>query len=533
MTAPELVEETPGRKPDWQRYADIVRRRHLAFFLIVLSSWIAVWSASWFLPATYKSSTLILVEQPTMPKNYVPPNITDNLQDRLQSITQQILSRTRLLAIIDKWHLYGSAHRRLTPDAKVQMMRKDIAIDLVKDEREDTISAFTVAYSASSPAVAQEVTTELTKLFIDDNSRMREQESEQTTQFLTNQLESARRDLEAQAAKVRAFEDQHQGALPTQEASNLQILSGLQSQLQNEQDALNNAKQQRVYFESLIQQYQALHGTGPDSDVESLETIDQNLAKMKDKLAALSVRYTDDYPDVQDLKRQIASAEASRAAMLSAEQSSAGRAAAGRAARRAGLTSTSQEMLQLESQLSANSAEIANRQHAISALLSRINDYQSRLNTEPLVQQNLSDLTQGYEQSRKNFDELLTKAKDSQMATSMEQLQEGERFMVLDPPSLPIKPDFPNRLKLSGLGAGLGIALGLAFAGLMEFLDDRLHDRSEIQQLLPAPILSDIPTIATARDERRLRFITTLGWCTSVSTTLLILAGSVFSYLHP
>src|ERR1700761_2150866 len=231
---PEEFEESPSQPFDLNRYLDIIRRRHLIFLTLLLVGWVGVWGSSWLLPVKYKSSTLILVEEPALPKNYVVPNISDNVQDRLQTITQQILSRTRLLLIIDKLHLYQGGRHVLTPDQRVDKMRKDISIDLVKDEKTNAVTAFKIYYVAPDPHIAQQVTSELTNLFIDANSKARKQESENTTQFIESQLVTARANLADQEERVKAFQAEHQGALPSQETANLQIHSGLQSQLQNE-----------------------------------------------------------------------------------------------------------------------------------------------------------------------------------------------------------------------------------------------------------------------------------------------------------
>ncbi len=277
----EAPEEQNSEPLDLQPYLNVVRRRHIHFLIPVLVGWLAVWGASWVLPARYISSTLILVEQPTMPKNYVEPNVSDDLQSRLQSIEQQILSRTRLLLIIDKLHLYAAGREQHSPDDKVDLMRKDINLELVRDSHGEQITAFRVNYSAHDPRLAQQVTSELTDLFINENLRVRQQESQDTTQFIASQLENARASLADQEAKVRQFQNQHEGALPTQQASNLQILSGLQSQLQNEQDALNTAKQQRVYLQSLIEQYRGFHEAPRNADAPptSLSAMDQELVR--------------------------------------------------------------------------------------------------------------------------------------------------------------------------------------------------------------------------------------------------------------
>jgi uncharacterized protein involved in exopolysaccharide biosynthesis len=247
-------EEQSSEGFDLQRYLGIVRRRHLQFLIPLFVGWALVWSASWVLPPRYQSTTLILVEQATMPKDYVTPNVNDDLQDRMQSITQQILSRTRLLHIIDQLSLYVDPHAQPSPDQKVDSMRKDIDIELVKDAR-NQITAFNVSYSSRDPHLAQQVTSELTNLFINENLEVRQQQSEDTTKFLESQLEAARKTLSDQEDKIRQFKALHPGELPAQVGSNLQILAGLQSQLQTEEDALNTAKQQRVYLETLMTQY--------------------------------------------------------------------------------------------------------------------------------------------------------------------------------------------------------------------------------------------------------------------------------------
>src|SRR5277367_202689 len=155
---PEVIEEEKTGSFDIEYCLGVVSRRHIHFLIPLFLAWIVVWGASWLLPVSYKSGTLILVEQPTMPKDYVVPNINDDLQDRLQNITQQILSRTRLLLIIDQLNLYSGGRKHMTPEEKVAKMRKDITIELVRDTRENEITAFNIYYSARDPHVAQQVT---------------------------------------------------------------------------------------------------------------------------------------------------------------------------------------------------------------------------------------------------------------------------------------------------------------------------------------------------------------------------------------
>src|SRR5271154_1235728 len=142
-------EDKPGEGLNFQQIVDVIRRRHMYFLIPFFLGWLVVWSASWVLPSRYKSGTLILVEQPTMPKDYVTPNVNDDLQARLQSITQQILSRTRLLLIIDQLNLYSGGRKYMTPEEKVGQMRSDIEIELVRDEKQ--ITAFNIYYLSRDP----------------------------------------------------------------------------------------------------------------------------------------------------------------------------------------------------------------------------------------------------------------------------------------------------------------------------------------------------------------------------------------------
>jgi polysaccharide chain length determinant protein (PEP-CTERM system associated) len=532
---PEQLDELESQGFDLERYLSIVRRRHLFFLIPLFFGWLLVWGASWILPEKYKSGTLILVQQPTMPKAYVTPNVNDDLQERLQSITQQILSRTRLLHIIDEFNLYSTEHGVKTPDEKVERMRKDIDIELVKDPQ-NQVTAFNVYYTARDPHTAQQVTSELTNLFINENLEVRQQQSENTTKFLESQLDEARQNLAAQEEKIREFKGQHIQELPSQQASNLQILAGLQSQLQAEQDGLGSAQQQHVYLETLLSQYRSMQGavTSSDGTQPGLPAINQELDKLKAQLADLRSRYTDRHPDVRKLKDQIAQTEKMRdqlMADLKARQTGA-QPETNASAIHSMDPAQATPLAQLQSQLQANEIETKNREKSIAGLQEKISDYQARLNQEPVREQQLADLTRGYDQTKATYDDLLKKKNESEMATDMEKLQQGERFQIIDPPSLPLKPDFPNRLKFCGIGLAAGLALGAGVVGILEMMDDRLYSEKEIKDALPVAVISEIPVVVNPADEKKAKMQMWVGWATAAVVLFTILAGSAFSYLR-
>lgn len=523
----EIYEEEPSKGFDLQRVRDLVQRRHMTFLIPFFAGWLLVWGLSFALPKKYKSTTLILVQEPTMPKNYVLPNISDNLQDRLQSITQQLESRTRLLAIIRQLHLNQKDGRTISPDSAVDGMRHEIDVELVRDSS-GLINAFKVSYRAPSPVIAQQVVAELTTNFINENLEARQTLSQDATKFLQGQLETARAHLADQEGKVRTFETAHQGELPDQQTSNLQILNGLESQLQGQQDGLRAAIQQRSYYQSLVEQYRAATPVRSAGGTPTgLAGMDQQLQTLHAQLADLSTRYTDAYPDVQSLKEQIAKLEKARAAMVAQMQA---RNKDGQADPAAAMENA--PLAQAQSQLHATETEIATRQQAIDQLQAKISQYQGRLNAAPAAQQELADLNRGYTQSQSDYNDLLKKENESQMATSMEQMQQGERFTMQDPPNLPTKPDFPNQLKFCAIGVAFGLVLAVGLVGVLEFLDDRMHMGEEIRDMLPMPVISEIPEIVTSADVRYSRRRVLIGWATAVVVFVTVLAGAAVSYLR-
>jgi uncharacterized protein involved in exopolysaccharide biosynthesis len=189
-------------------------------------------------------------------------------------------------------------------------------------------------------------------------------------------------------------------------------------------------------------------------------------------------------------------------------------------------------MVELESQLKVNRIETANRQRTIQDLRARVGEYQARLNRAPVREQQLTDLTRGYDQSRANYDSLLKKKNDSELATSLERRQQGEHFRILDPPSLPTKPYSPNRLKLCGIGLFLGLVLGAAVSAGAEVLDGRIYSDHELKKLVPVDVISEIPNLVTGEEAARQQNKAWLGWVAAGLLFAGILAGFAFSYLR-
>jgi polysaccharide biosynthesis transport protein len=525
--------EQASELPEFSEIKGIVRRRRWQFLVPFFCGWLLVWGASWVLPSTYRSGTLILVEQPSVPEKYVESNIDNDIQHQLDSITEQILSRTRLLRIIDGLGLYANDRSHKTPDDLVEKMRKDIEIEL-KNGDDRKLSAFNIYYQSRDPKMAQMATSELANLFITENLEERQKRSENTTSFLQDQLDQARAKLAAQEAKLRVFKDQHLGELPTQTQSNLQILTGLQSQLQANQDSLNRAKQQNTYLESLTNQYRAMgqgSKSGETAGPAGLATIDKELDQLKAQLADLTSHYTDKYPDVRKTKEQIDRTEKLRERVI-AEMNNPIAKTSTTPTLPSVLDPKTAPMLEMESQLKANQLEIANRETEIKDEQNKINQYQARLNMAPVMEQQFADITRDYDQSKTDYESLLKKKNESEMSTDLEKTQQGERFRMLDPPNLPVKPYKPNRLMLCGAGLAFGLVLGGGFAFGKEKFSGKIYSEREIKKAVPFDVIAEIPPIESLEEQSLHVRGAWLAGIAAVAILGFILLGSAVTYLY-
>jgi polysaccharide biosynthesis transport protein len=527
----EELQET-SEPIDFTEIKGIVRRRRWQFLVPFFFGWAAVWGISWLIPSTYRSGTLILVEQPSVPEKYVVSNIDTDIQQQLDSITEQILSRTRLLRVIDHLGLYAKDRQQHSPDDLVEKMRKDIEIELSHGD-DKKLSAFYIYYASRDPKMAQLTTAELANLFITENLEQRQKRSEDTTNFLEDQLEQARAKLAAQEAKMRVFKDQHLGELPTQTQSNLQILTGLQNQVQANEDSLNRAKQQNTYLESLVNQYRTMESGARPGEASSTELadIEKEIDRLTAQLADLTSHYTDKHPDVRKTREELAQAKSERDRMV-AEMNNRANNHSLTAAAPAVIDPKNAPLLELESQLKANRAEIANRQAEIKDEEAKINQYQARLNMAPVMEQQFADITRDYDQSKADYESLLAKKNQSEMSTDLEKTQQGEHFRMLDPPNLPLKPYKPNRLLLCGLGLLAGTLLGAGFAMGQERLSGKIYSEREIKKLVPFAVIAEIPPIESLSEQSSSRRRAWIAGMAAVVIAGFILVGSALTYLY-
>jgi polysaccharide chain length determinant protein (PEP-CTERM system associated) len=532
----EQEHEKPQRS--LEEYWAVLRHRRWYLILPLIIGWVALLGSTWLIPTRYRSDTVILVEQQQVPEQYVVPNVTADLQTRMKSMSEQILSRTRLLAIADKLNLYVGDRGRMDQEALVARMRDDITINLVTtNSRRQELTAFKISYSGSSAAVAQQVTTELGSLFIDENLRSRAQASENTTSFFESQLSEARKDLDEQESRLRDFKAKYLGELPEQLQSNVQILSGLQSRVQSATDTLNRAEQQRLYLESLSSQYKDARAqitASGDVATTTPPALDQQLEKLKAQLNELSAKYLPKNPEIIRLKGQIAAAEQLKSKIEEDLKAAPKSGETGAATQPVPVTDlrSSTPVMQIESQLKATQLEIANDKTQIKQINAQIELYQSRLNLTPVREQQLAAIVRDHEQSRANYDSLLAKKMQSELATNLEKRQQGEQFRVIDAPSLPEKPYWPNRFYFSLIGVAVGLMVGGGLVVLLEIADTRIYGEHALKTIISSPIMVSVPGLWTKAEEHRQRRAVWLQAIGGGMMLIIITAVTVLAYIR-
>jgi protein tyrosine kinase modulator len=534
-----LPNATPELSETLDHILSVVIRRRWWFLIAACVVAVAVALGSFLIPNRYKSEATILVQQQQIPERYVVPNSTTELDQGIQAMTHDVLSRPRLLKIISDFDLYPTQRKRLSSEQLADLMQTDITIESLVQERDTAqrdAEAFKITFIGDKPAIVQEVTNRLTSLFINEDLRSQEERDVTTTSFLANQLAAAQTDLNVKEGRVRDFKMANLGELPEQQQGNLQILDGLQSQLQNTNAALARASEQRAYLQSLLAQYQnltvaagAVSPTGLSAN--PIETARAELNRLQTERATLLGTFSPQYPDVKKVDREIAETQTLLARLQKAK--TAVQASDGSSSYASSTSATTDATVaQLNSQSKANELEMADDTKQIKLLQEQISQYQHRLNLTPVREQQLTDLAGQYELAKKNYDDLYAKRTQSALATDLQKNQQGEQFRLIDPPILPTKPFTPDRLKIALEGIAGGIAIGLGLALFMEVRDTSLHSERELHARFNQRIVLAVPLFVSTRERKMHSVKSALQWCAGTAIVLAVLAAEYYVYLR-
>jgi len=474
------------------------------------------------LPDRYRSETVILVVPQRVPEEYVRSTVTTRIEDRLQSLVQQILSRSRLERIIQDFDLYVEERRTGIMEDVVESMRRDIGVNILPGE------AFRISYTGADPRTVTRVTERLASLFIEENFRDREVLAEGTNQFLEAQLEDARRRLIEQEKKVEGYRRKFAGQLPSQLESNLQVLQNSQLQVQAIAESINRDRDRRLILERQIadleQQEQAnlVVAAPPSADLGANASPAQRLVAAKASLATLQLRLKPDHPDLQRLNRLIRDLEnkVEQEAQDTPVSAEAAEVSPAETARRRRLAELKLEMQLLDHQ-------IDEKQNDQQRLRGQIGSYQTRVEAAPTRESEMTELTRDYQTLQEMYKSLLSKKEESTIAANLERRQIGEQFKLLDPARVAQRPYSPNRPRLTLIGMAAGLAIGALLVGLMEYRDKSFKTDEEIMRVLSLPVLAVVPVMLTQSEQRwttRRRLLLGFGYATTVVACFAVVA---------
>ncbi|HEV2178525.1 MAG TPA: Wzz/FepE/Etk N-terminal domain-containing protein [Terriglobia bacterium] len=487
------------REMSFEDYLGILHRRRWVVLIPAIVGPLVGYLVTLLLTPQYTSTSLVLIEQPTVPSSFVQSVSEGDLFTRLATMQEQIESRTRLQPIIERYDLYKSERRRSMEDA-LDQMRKDIQMlpvqfsgDMAKAgaNKQQPVPGFSISFTASTAKLAQQVCTELTSMFMEENLQQREQRAQGTTDFLSSQLADAKRALDEQNAKLADFKRKNLGSLPEDQAANLQVLTSLNSQLDASTEQLSRAQQEKTYLESLLSQQVAAWQSETPVDDQDPDKLKDQLAKMKEGLAVMEGRYTNDYPDVIKMKKDIAQLEAHIQDLEQAKSTKASTPA-----------QAPVPIQQLRAQLTQDEELIKAKTAEQDDLQKKIRAYEARVQVSPLVEQQYKELSLGQDGALKFYNSLAANRDQSQMSASLESRGQGEQFRVLDSADLPQDPSFPVwwQFALGGFGVGLGAGAGLAI--LAEFRDKAIRDERDVTYYLDLPTLALVPSVESANGRK-------------------------------
>ena len=534
------------RALDIEDYIDIVRRHKGWIFGPFLFAVVASVVGVYLWPDSYTSQATIRIVPQSVPENLVQSDINQQMYDRVSSMEQEIESRAILTTIIRNFGLYQRELKSQPIEDVVDEMRgkiKIIPILPVDTGGNRSVPAFIVQFSYQNDRLAaQRVVADLVSRFIDVSQSNRSNAAFQTTQFMQDQRDQAKKSLEEIEGKLAQFRMANNGRLPDQVGGNIQQLGALQAQVSIIDSSINRATEDKLLMESNLriakEQYAALSKDPGETGAlaqrnEKLAAAEREIQNLEDQLSALRQHYKDSHPDVQLAIARLDEARQKRDQLAKEESSKKPEAPVTR-------TPNPQTVRELRDQ----DANIKRMQDAIEAKNMEIQQYnkemarandslkkgQAQLESVPISEKQYDDLLRDDAIAKQKYVEADEKLSHAQIGREMEDRKEGEFLELLDPPSVPTSPTQPNRPFVIAVGAGLGLLLGVAIAGARELKDTSLKNLKDVRAYTEMTILGSIPLLENDFVVRRRKRMAWLGWTTACLAAAITISGSIAFY---
>lgn len=521
-------------RPDMELddYLRIVSARKWLIILTYICIFVGVGVYILVTPKQYQSSTTILIIPQKTPEKYVQSTVTVGSENLSGTLRAEITSRTRLMQVVDELGLFPGLRKAAPQEAVIKAMTKRIQINVKQNPQQyrggnAEAEVFSLSFYYGNPTVAMRTASRLASLFIEENWKMREKQAVGTSKLLDSQLRETKAKLEAQEDLIKRYKLRHSGELPEEVQANLTSLQRLQEQYRSAADGIRAAEERKVMLQAqlrtIAKDSQAIVRKDGKVEVDISDDATQALAReinlRRSELAALTAKYTDEYPDVVRVRGELQELE-KKLAELPAAHSALSNNAKGDTGTYVPLGGRNlAEFQQVTAQIAATNSEITGLKRETNAVRRRIADLQAKVDQAPRREQELVALSRDYDNLKKTYNELLTKQTEAKISEDLEVRQRGDRFQILDPANLPTEPFKPKKQKLFLLGFLLasGLAFGGAFA--LEWMDPTLRSTRDFRHFFDLKVLASIPDLGDEVDAQKLRWEAVLGWF------LLFLAG--------
>jgi polysaccharide chain length determinant protein (PEP-CTERM system associated) len=534
----------PRRTLDVEDFIDILRRHRGWIFGPFLFTLVASVVGVYLYPDSYHSQAVVKIVPQQVPQNMVQSAINQQMSDRINSMAQTILSRSVLTTIINTFNLYQRERSNMPIEDVIELMKKNIQILPVASPTStaDRIPAFAVTFSYENRLTAQRVVQDLVSRFIDENIRNRSNATFQTTTFIKDQMDDAKKQLDDAENKLASFRMANNGRLPDQVDANMRSLSALQSEATFLNGQISRANQEKLQFESnmrimkdqlnvLTRDPVAAGGAARKSD--RLLEADREVQTWENQLGILRQHYKDGYPDVQLAIARLAMARKKREQITEddtgkKEENPTVRTLDQQSVREA--RELDANIRRFQSSIEARDLEIQEYTKQLKRSTESIKAYQGRIETIPLGEKQYADLMRDRDLTKEKYIDLSGKLGKAEIAQEMEGRKQGETLELLDPASLPTTPTAPKRPMVISVGAGLGILLGFIIAGGREMKDTSLKNLKDVRAYTQMAILGSIPLLENDFVVRRRRRLAWLGWTTACLAAAVVMSGSVVYY---
>lgn len=561
---------------DVREYLAILRRHAIQIIGVTVAFAAVTIAVATGLPSVYRSTATILVQEQEIPPDLVRSTITSFADERIQVISQQVMTRAMLLNLVDKYGLYEKYRDRESDEAIVERMRKDIQLTTVdasisdrgSGRRVNSTIAFELSYDSRNPEQAQQVVSELVSLFLQENVKARQQSAAETTAFLSQEADRLARQIQEIETNLADFKRRYAGRTPDSSSVNMQLAERTDSELMRIDREMSMLQDRRLSLESQLfvvkpnlpvaavpgedrvlgpaerlQSLQAQYSSTtakyaadhPDvrrlqreiaalktelGDPDAVDETSENMRALETELAALRQRYSEDHPEVQRLKRSIAAIKASKATRSAATRTRPSNDAIQRPDNPA--------YVALTSQLESTRRELAQLAALKEDLRAKQRTYDARLLQIPEIEREFRELTRDYDNAQQRYREVRAKQMQAQVAQELEKDRKAERFSLSEPPTLPERPTSPKRMRIALIGLVASLGGGIGIAWLRDLLNPAVKGPLELARIARVPVLTAIPYIETRRDRVVRRRRTAMGVGTIAIVGLGLLLGMRF-----